>query len=310
MRRCWPACALVLALLLLDGCLPARRVLFIVKDYWWQAFNREDGLNRELTGLASRAEFRFDLLVVGTGQDLNTRASDRLRAADIDFAIAGPVASIELDRMRMGEFDVPLVLTGSHFSASHSEELLIAFDRRAAFRQAGASCAKLLEINSRDAALVADLAPDARVGIVFLPSSDWRAGELEVFEDAFSEIASEGLVRREVTDADNRIAARKTLERMAEAGVAIYLLATLDLTPYCLEVLSQMGGVAIVEDWWGGGFEHVVLFSIVEDISDAFAAALTWFDERGQLPSGRVRLLYGGGLSLTDAVLRDVGLMP
>ena len=297
------------------GCSPARQALFVAKDYWWRAFNRDGRLERELAAAARSLEHGFHLLTVDTGQNVGEAIRSHIGEFPVDVIVCDPLVSVEIvDDDLLLEWPPTVLIDGARNETQALNRLVMSFDRAEAYRQAGFLCARLLEMADSGESILSELAgTDTKVGILAAIPSGSRQDELAAFELGFVEVADpERIVRKELRDVNNRIVARRSLETMKEDGAVIFVLATLNLTPYCLEILQQIGGLAVLEDWRSAyGYNEIVLLSIVEDVPEAFKAGLLWSeapDERR--PTGEVKVVLGDALPYSETVLRELGLMP
>jgi len=98
--------------------------------------------------------------------------------------------------------------------------------------------------------------------------------ELQLFREALSGgEAGVGAEYRELDSLEDRAKARRSLERLREEGIGIFLLRTSTLTGFCLEVLQKEGGLAIAESEAGiEAYAEVLLLTFERDLVGALLA--------------------------------------
>jgi hypothetical protein len=75
---------------------------------------------------------------------------------------------------------------------------------------------------------------------------------------------------------------RDTVNVMRNANVAYFLLKLFQSNIYCLELLKNSGGFAVVEDWAGSkAYENQVILSIEEDYPETIRICLELIDKKG-----------------------------
>jgi hypothetical protein len=150
---------------------------------------------------------------------------------------------------------------------------VVRYDYTSAYSEAGRILGSLLLEQNPPEALGA-FVRERRGGVAAVavrPDKSTRR-ELQVFQESLLESgAVEGVEYRELNSLEDRAAARRSLERLKDDGVGVFLLRTATLTGFCLEVLQAQEGLAIVEDVVGlEAYADVLLLSLARD----FPAAL------------------------------------
>ena len=86
------------------------------------------------------------------------------------------------------------------------------------------------------------------------------------------------LIEAKINNLNNRQAAQHSLQDLKEKGAGLFILLTLDLTPYCLDILEKIGGIAVVENPENADiYKDVILFSIDRKPAEGIKEALKAF---------------------------------
>jgi hypothetical protein len=285
--------------LFLSGCWNGRLLLAFERPWW---ASRDGGPRLALSlGLAGVTRGYLPRLAVSAPTEHPAErlaaevASGRYRAV-----VVGPLLSFDWRQYAPQNARTRFILLGDTPAADlPPNAVTLQFDRREAFRAAGAAAAAVI----RDATGPGG-SPNARIAVLLSPSPVLDPAEV----DAFSEGAARALdgsrpVVRTLTDRIDRAMVKTTVEEMRKEGVAVFLLGMGSFDAWALEVLMTAGGSAVVGDWMPtDAFPRQVLLSVEEDIPGGISRALGSRGE-GRVVRGPVRLVSGRARPLTSGML-------
>jgi hypothetical protein len=113
---------------------------------------------------------------------------------------------------------------------------------------------------------------------------------------------------RALADGTDRPGVKAAIEQMRAQGVEIFLLGLGSLDPWCLEVMKDMGGCAVVADWASSGaFPAQVFVSVEEDIPAGISQALTHAAPDVRSVNGPVRVVAGKARDMPAAARSRLG---
>ena len=121
------------------------------------------------------------------------------------------------------------------------------------------------------------LALGSRIGILLNASSPLTAAETAMHSRAEwrRRSTAHGPTVRVLADGTDRTGVKAAIEQMRAQGVEIFLLGLGSLDPWCLAVMKDAGGCAVVADWASSGALPAQVFvSVEEDITAGVSRAL------------------------------------
>jgi hypothetical protein len=275
--------------LLLAGCWNGRAVMIFERPQW-------DALGGGVTAGARLAAGalvhgyvpRFIVVAAGASPgDALARAAGAMRRGAI---VAGPLLSYEWAGYVSRFPDLRFVLVGNiPADAVPKNAVILAFDRRGAFREAGRAAARYA------ASSAAASLSGARVGLLLSGASDLGPGEAEAFAEGVASEPGTEMESRTLPATADRAAVQSAVGEMARSGAVVILLGLGSMDAWALEVMNGTGSRAVLADWkTSGAFPQQVLVSVEEDLTGSVAAALGAL-RRGQRSSpGRVAVVRGG----------------
>jgi hypothetical protein len=282
--------------LFLGGCWNGR-VLFAFERPYWASLHGGHRLALSLDGASLSRGFLPRIVVRGQAEKPAERLAAEAAAGGYRAIVVGPLLSFDWLVFAPRNERTRFILLGGVAAADlPPNTVALQYDRRAAFRAAGAA-----------AGLVVRQAPEggSRIAVLLSPSAAVSPAEA----DAFSEGAAKALdgsrpVVRTLGEKLDKPAVKTAIEEMRREGVEVFLLGMGPLDAYALEVLKGAGGSAVVGDWArSGAFPGQVLLSVEEDLAAGVAIALGSRRDartvRGpvRLVSGKARVLPPGMLS-------------
>jgi basic membrane lipoprotein Med (substrate-binding protein (PBP1-ABC) superfamily) len=182
----------------------------------------------------------------------------------------------------------------------------LVFDRTRAFNAAGFAAGESVRESARGEV---SLALGSRVGILLTSTSPLTAAETEGFVTGTAE-ALEGArpTVRVLADGTDRPGVKTAIEQMRAQGVDIFLLGMGSLDPWCLEVMKDAGGCAVVADWASSGaFPAQVFVSVEEDVPAGIARALAHAAPGIRAVDGPVRIVAGKARPVPAAARSRLG---
>lgn len=273
--------------LFLCGCSKPLALAFFEPPFW-DAVGGRGGLGRDLERSAGERGYRVRLLVAEAKGGPLDQLERILAKERIGTVILGPLASFEGARIA-GSFPGTrfILVDGQGGEDAAGNTVQLQFDRRAAFRTAGAAAAR----SAADGAA----GPTGRVGVVrMLPAG---AGDFDgdAFREGAEGVTGAGSVPiRELPETADRPQVRKAVEEMRTAGVEVFLLRAGSMASFLLETLRETGGSAVVEDWASSRMLPAQVFlSVEEDLPAGIGLCLDGRAGGGALVYGPVRIVAG-----------------
>lgn len=308
---------LVSSVLLLGSCRQAKLTVFFCDPVSLEIHSRRGLGEQALERIAAEQGRRLLIRRTLPGAQAESELAALLQEREVERVLITPLFTFDIaltaDRFPdilfiREEYSPPGELTATAsasagVSSRRNNLVRIVYDRDAAFEKAGEAAAVLA------AGLGAQNPQDSggvRAGILTVPLSERGKREIEAFRAGFAARAEESLlVERQVNPASDRVRARQALEEMRQNGVELILFKTYGLTGFCLEELKKSGGLAIIEDYQGGGgYDEVVILSIEDDLAAAYAASLGADVSPPALP-GKTYLRWGGLKALPEPALKE-----
>jgi hypothetical protein len=283
-------------------------VLFVFDTYSWEFWQSQGVSEETLRVITADQDLSFRLEILSTETQLQDVVNPLLTSLQPRAVYLDISSRLSPDLLR--SFPEILFLLRESSGLTADNLIQIEYDKQEVWFQAGQEAGLL--INSPDLLKTFDLltqvGKDPKVGILIGHSNSTVAGQVDAFRRGFlTQAEGDRLVYKEIGNINDRAKARRLMEQMKEEYVVITMLKTYTLNSFCLEYFRNEGGLAVVEDWWGGSrYQHVVLLSIQEDLSQTLRDVLVKIAV-DQLPAqgrfaGHSRLVsfHGGIESLTE----------
>ena len=274
-----------------------KNVTLLVQNYWWAAEDGERRIKNKLPSVLNGTKFRYHYLIIDEKKDALKNAEDKIKRKRNDVVILGPVLSLKLgDKVfrSIGKFPFFIYLDGVFHNFSNTDSynnfVYVIFNSKNTYRKAGEFCAELINNNGKvsrggdlgsfSGNLSELINRETKVGIIYYSFNKKVKEELASFKEGFLSYGSDfQLLDAKINNLNNKQAIQHSLRGLQEKGAGLFLLLTLNLTPYCLDILEKTGGIAIVENAdYPVIYKDVILFSInnepVEGIKEALKAFL------------------------------------
>ncbi len=266
------------------------KVIIFTQDYWWAG---EDGISTikgtlpvEYNGI----RVRYDYRIIKRDSDFKDEINKMIISGGTNVIVLDPVLSLKIDE-RVETFprkdSLPFIIYFNENSGNTIPNSIdIVYDTGRIYHKAGEISGRLLQnsgYRNKDnpddvypGGLSGPVIPGSKIGILYYPYDDSVSDELKNFKKGFLEYGSkEDLIEIKINNLNNQPGVGRSLKRLKEKGASVFVLFTLNLTPYCLEILKKIGGTAIVEDRGSLNiYNDVILFSIDRNPAAGIAAAL------------------------------------
>lgn len=181
----------------------------------------------------------------------------------------------------------------------------LVFNREDSFRTAGKAAGISLREGAGGAAS-STLA--SRIGVLVSSHPPGTPQELDAFTAGVAGALDGGApVIRNVADPVDHNALKAAIEQMRGQGIEIFLLFLGTPDSWCLDVMRDTGGSAIVSDWKASGaFARQVFLSIESDVPAGIAMFLSNIRAPDQVLNGPVRLMSGNARPIPAEVAAEV----
>ncbi len=262
------ALAAAAPLLLLAACSGRPRFVFFLDPFQREVWEQAGLDEAELGGIAA-GRFNVEVQVYPPQEVEQVRRS--LTQRPPAAAYLSPLFALPVSELARALPRTTLVVEAPSESPN---TITISFDREQAYSRAGAEIGALLADQRASPLFRSFLAvgEPARCAVVLAAPGARARSEAAAFRRGFDSTAARGLLEtRELPDLADKSRARQVVERLRDAGTVVFVLKTYALTGFCLDVLRERGGWAVVEDWWEtGAYRDVLLLSIQDDWRQAF----------------------------------------
>ncbi|NOY08920.1 MAG: hypothetical protein GXP33_08775 [Spirochaetes bacterium] len=269
---------------------PAQITIF-AQDYWWDG---EDGINTvkgKLPAEYNGIRVRYNYRIMNRDSEFKDEINKMIISGKKNVIVLDPVLSLKKIK-RIKTFPVkdssPFIIYFKGYSGNPvPNSINIVYNTGRIYHKAGEICGRLLQNyvygsnkNNPDSVSRGGLStliiPGSKIGILYYPADTAVSDELNNFKKGFLEYGSkEDLIELKINNLNNKPGAERSLKRLKEKGASVFVLFTLNLTPYCLEILKKIGGAAIVEDRGSLNiYSDVILFSIDLNPAAGITAAL------------------------------------
>ena len=242
------------------------KIVFMTRDYWWEAYGEQGNLKIELKNTARSKNMRFYLEVVNGKDDL-FGLLDNFKGKKDTILIMDPVLSYRIlkkDRRYTGE---SILIT----SADMDRNVTVSLSMKETLELAGkiTSYTCLKEGFSRCVLIY----PEKGIRGKVIASAFERGFDMKETDDR-----SGILQEAKLSDLVNKTMARRLYERYSSDGKSIYVLATYSLTPYFLDLIEKGEGYAVIMDSSDSSLANErVIFYIGYDYSRAITRGIERF---------------------------------
>jgi hypothetical protein len=255
-ERAVPALLALAGTLALASC---GRLVVLAADPWWSAVTGgSPALTRQVAYAALRRGYLPSFVAVAVREDAGERLLGALSRGGVSAAVIGPPLSSAARDYAARFPSVTFVLVGGPSADDGIDNTVqLAFDRTAAFREAGALA--------------------AASGPVAVLSAEGRSErETEAFIDGVRGVAAAPETTVQVLPrVPDPLVLAPVVSGLREAGIAVFLYRPATSGAVFLDVLAATGGSAVVEDWAASRPRpRQVLASIEEDLPAGIGACL------------------------------------
>ena len=281
-----------LCVLLVSGCRNGT-VVFSFEQPFWMSLGDDAQVRLSLARVSVQHGYMPRILVRGPQENPAAHLAQDVSAGAFRTVVVGPLLSFEWQGYVPQSPRTHFILIGGGAADDLPQNAVaLVFDRSRAFNAAGFAAGESVRERARGEVSVA---LGSRVGILFNATSPLTAAETEGFVTGVAE-ALDGArpTVRVLADGTDRPGVKTAIEQMRAQGVEIFLLGMGSLDPWCLEVMRDAGGCAVVADWASSGaFPAQVFVSVEEDIPEGIARALARAAPGTRVVDGPVRIVAG-----------------
>jgi basic membrane lipoprotein Med (substrate-binding protein (PBP1-ABC) superfamily) len=295
-----------LCVLLLSGCWNGR-ILFSFEQPFWSSLGEDLPLRLALARDSLRQGYLPRFIVAGPRENPAVHLARDVSAAGYSTVVVGPLLSYEwrgyVTQSPRARF---ILIGGGPFGDLPGNALALVYDRAKAFQAAGYA-AGLSERESAPGVVSSVLG--ARIGVLLSASPSLSTEETEGFASGVAEALEGGHpTLRVLPDGSERGTVKTAVEQMRGQGAEIFLLGMGSLNPWCLEVMKDAGGCAVVADWAvSGAFPEQVFLSVEDDILGGIAHALAPAASGLHAVSGPTRIVSGRALPVPEGAKSRIG---
>jgi hypothetical protein len=295
-----------LCLLLVSGCWNGS-VMFSFEQPFWMSLGDDAQVRLSIARAAVQNGYLPRIFVRGPQENPAARLSQDVSAGPFRTVVVGPLLSYEwkgyVPQSPRTRF---ILIEGGAVDDLPQNAVALVFDRTRAFTEAGFAAGESVRERARGEV---SLALGSRVGILLNSTSPLTAAETEGFVAGVAD-ALQGArpTVRVLADGTDRPGVKTAIEQMRAQGVEIFLLGMGSLDPWCLEVMRDAGGCAVVADWASSGaFPAQVFVSVEEDIPAGIARALGRTAPGTRTVDGPVRVVAGKARPVPAAARSRMG---
>jgi hypothetical protein len=292
-------------MVLLTGCWNGT-MMFSFEQPYWTSLGADLRTRGALAWVSVRHGYLPRFFVHGPQENPAAHLAQDLSAGPFHTVVVGPLLSYEWRGYVTTSPRTRFILIGE----DGADELplnavALAFDRVRAFNAAGFAAGESVHEGDPGHASV-ELG--TRVAVLLTSTSGLTAAETDGFASGVAE-ALEGarpIVRG--LEGSDRVAVKSAIEQMRAQGVEIFLLGMGSLDSWCLEVLRDAGGCAVVSDWASSGaFPRQVFLSVEEDIPGGISRALSRMVPGTRVVLGPMRVVEGKARRVPTAAKSRLG---
>ena len=265
--------------------------MFAFEQPFWVSLGDDAQVRLSLTRAGAEHGYLPRIFVRGPQENPAAHLAQEISAGRFRTVVVGPLLSFEWQGYVPQSPRTHFILIGAADSLPQNAVALV-FDRTHAFDTAGFAAGE--SVRER-AGVEVSLALGSRIGILLNASSPLTAAETEAFVAGVAQ-ALDGArpAVRVLADGTDRPGVKAAIEQMRAQGVEIFLLGLGSLDPWCLQVMKDAGGCAVVADWASSGASPAQVFvSVEEDIPAGISRALAHAAPEVRVVDGPVRVVAG-----------------
>jgi basic membrane lipoprotein Med (substrate-binding protein (PBP1-ABC) superfamily) len=281
--------------------------MFAFERPFWTSLGDDAQARLSLARAALPHGYLPRIFVTGPQENPAARLAQDISAGGFRTVVVGPLLSFEWPGYVPQSPRTRFILIGGVTPDDLPQNAVaLVFDRTRAFNAAGFAAGESVRERARGEVSVAF---GSRIGILLNATSPLTAAETEGFVAGVAE-ALEGArpTVRVVADGTDRPGVKATVELMHAQGVEIFLLGMGSLDAWCLEVMRDAGGCAVVADWASSNaFPAQVFVSVEEDIPAGIARALARTPGEIREVDGPVRVVPGKARPVPAAARSRLG---
>jgi basic membrane lipoprotein Med (substrate-binding protein (PBP1-ABC) superfamily) len=247
--------------------------MFSFEQPYWTSLGADLRMRGALSWVSVRHGYLPRIFVRAPRENPAAHLAQDVSAGPFRTVVVGPLLSYEWEGYVTQSPRTRFILIGE----GDADELppnavALVFDRARAFNATGFAAGESVREGARGDAAAA---LGTRVAIL-ASTSALTAAEMEGFSSGVAEALEGARPSVRVLEGADRAAVKASIEQMRAQGVEMFLLAMGSLDPWCLEVLRDAGGCAVVSDWESSGaFPAQVFLSVEEDIPGGISRALS-----------------------------------
>ena len=265
--------------------------MFAFEQPFWMSLGNDAQVRLSLTRAAVQHGYVPRILVRGPQENPAARLAQDISAGRFRTVVVGPLLSFEWQGYVPQSPRTRFILIDAADDLPQNAVALV-FDRTRAFNTAGFAAGESERERARGEV---SLPLGSRLAMLLNASSPLTASETEAFVAGVAE-ALDGArpAVRVLADGTDRPGVKAAIEQMRAQGVEIFLLGLGSLDSWCLEVMKDAGGCAVVADWASSGaFPAQVFVSVEEDIPAGISRALEHAAQDVRTVDGPVRVVAG-----------------
>ncbi len=257
---------LILFILILFACGRQNNLIFLTESFFWEVIDRSGELARGLEKTARANNLVFDTVISDDAAALEIILQDNSNSVVILSPFMNNLAIDIAEQYTEHLF----IIFGNIINTDLPSNLLtVVFDRTKIYKEAGRYIAETVQSSNLSA-------ENNKIGIIVANISKETEAEVDAFKEGILETADESIIiEKQLSNYKDHVLIRDAIENMRSDGALYFLLKVFQSNTYCLELLKNSGGYAIVEDWAGsGGYEEQIISSIEEDYIETIGLCL------------------------------------
>ena len=280
--------------------------MFAFEQPFWMSLGNDAPVRLSLRRAAVQHGYLPRIFVKGPQENPAAHLAQDISAGRFRTVVVGPLLSFEWPGYVPQSPRTHFILIGGVAPDDLPQNAVaLVFDRTHAFNAAGFAAGQSVRERARGEV---SIALGSRIGILLNASSPLTAAETEGFVSGVAE-ALEGArpTVRVLADGTDRPGVKASIEQMRAQGAEIFLLGMGNLDPWCLEVMKDAGGCAVVAGWASSGaFPAQVFVSVEEDFPAGIERALARAAAGVRAVDGPVRVVAGKARQVPAAAFRGI----
>lgn len=281
-------------------------MMFSFEQPYWTSLGADLQMRGALAWVSVRHGYLPRIFVRGPQENPAAHLAQDVSTGPFRTVVVGPLLSYEWKGYVTQSPRTRFILIGEEGADElPPNAVALVFDRARAFNAAGFAAGESVHEGARGD-VSAELG--TRVAILLTPTSALTAEEMEGFASGVAEALEGARPTVRVLEGADKAAVKAAIEQMRAQGVEMFLLDMGSLNPWCLEVLRDAGGCAVVSDWASSGaFPAQVFLSVEEDIPGGIARALSPAGLGTHAVSGPMRIVEGKARRVPTAAKSRLG---